>query len=207
VTVKVAWESIQSDIAVCTRCKFDLPQIKVNCPPNLIFPDRISPPRHVKVLFVGVAPPEKGRHFYTDRSDKLLLGVFRTLGNLDRPCGGLEDFIDRGYFLVHACKCAIQGTTKPSKKAALLCSSIHLKAEVESLLPNAICFLSKKIGVPVMEALIGSWGGPRQVEAGETVKVSVRGKSIVCMATLYPARGHEKITRKHLNELFQQIGL
>jgi len=60
----------------------EVPQERVQCPPGTFFPEPLRPPRPLKILFVGVAPPRKGRHFYSDPDDGLRRGLFRVLGEL-----------------------------------------------------------------------------------------------------------------------------
>src|SRR2546425_4401951 len=118
----------QNQIASCTLCKKEFPRIKVDCPPGLLYP---RPPQPVKILFVGVAPPQKGRHFYcTNINDNLRRGLFAVLNQLKWPCKDLNDFFRYGFFLVHTAKCAIQGTTKPCLHVSRFCSSHHLKREI-----------------------------------------------------------------------------
>lgn len=68
-TIRDCWAQIQMDVASCVRCGAALPEVGVECPPGPLYPLGIEPPDPVRVLFVGVAPPENGCHFYTDPSD------------------------------------------------------------------------------------------------------------------------------------------
>jgi hypothetical protein len=120
-----------------------------------------TPPSRVRVLFVGVAPPTKARHFYTDPSDNLRRGLFAVLNELGRPCHDIHSFIARGFFLVHTAKCAIRGTTAPDVRVSKFCSSIHLRKEIECVAPDGLCFLSKNVGFPVYENLASGWGTAR----------------------------------------------
>lgn len=117
------WAQLQADVAGCTRCHAELPDVHVECPPGVLYPQGIQPPVPVRVLFVGAAPPENGRHFYTDPSDNLRRGLFDVLELLGRPCHTVNTFIERGFFLVHTAKCAIRGTTKPDLGVSKLCAS------------------------------------------------------------------------------------
>ena len=69
---------IHSQIANCTDCKqaFKAEAFTVSCPPGEIYP---TPPAEVKLLFVGVAPPSPGKHFYSDPNDGLKHGLFSIL--------------------------------------------------------------------------------------------------------------------------------
>jgi uracil-DNA glycosylase len=143
----------ENEAAGCELCRKHLTHIRVDCPPGLILPPNVSPPEPLKVLFVGVAPPEKGRHFYTASHDNLRSGLFRTLTELGWPCRRVVEFLDHGFLLLHTAKCAIEGTTSPSLLVSQLCASHHLKREIELLHPEAVCWLSKKIGYPVCKSL------------------------------------------------------
>lgn len=100
------------DVISCARCGAVLPGVDVECPPGPLYPLGIESPDPVRVLFVGVAPPENGRHFYTDPSDNLRRGLFDVLRQLGRPCPTVNAFIGRGFFLVHTAKCAIKAHVK-----------------------------------------------------------------------------------------------
>jgi len=71
-------------------------------PPGLPYPEDIVLPSPIRVLFIGVAPPENGRHFHTDPSDNLRRGLLAVLEDLGRPCIDVHGFLARGFFLVHA---------------------------------------------------------------------------------------------------------
>ena len=81
------WAHLQADVAGCTRCRTDLPRASVECPAGLLYPQDIQPPDSVRVLFLGVAPPKTGHHFYTDESDNLRRGLFDVLRQLSEPRG------------------------------------------------------------------------------------------------------------------------
>jgi hypothetical protein len=207
VIVRNCWPQIQLDVAECTCCGATLPNVSVECPPGLLYPQGITPPDSVRVLFVGVAPPRSGLHFYTDASDNLRRGLFDVLGQLGRPCGTVGDFIARGFFLVHTAKCAIRGTTKPNLGVSKLCASTHLRREIECLVPDGMCFLSKNIGFPVCSDLLPLWGAPTRVEFGQVTTVIVKGKPAQAVATAWPGRGHEALTKVHVQSLFCSLGV
>ena len=156
--MKRTWSQLQTIVSTCTLCSTALPSIPVECPPAVLYPAGIVPPTPVKILFVAVAPPKTGIHFYTDPYDNLKRGLFQVLTCLQHPCRTLNDFLGYGYFLVHTAKCAIQDTTSPDIAVSSLCAKTHLKAEIEDLLPDAICWLSKNISYPVCRELTGLWG-------------------------------------------------
>ena len=205
--MKDYWAELQGEIANCARCDSQLPEACVDCPPGLIYPQGIKPPKPVRVLFVGVAPPKRGSHFYTNPSDNLRRGLFRVLEQLGRPCGDVEGFVARGFFLVHTAKCAIRGTTKPDLQVSEFCSSVHLIKEIECLAPAGLCFLSKKVGFPVYAGLSAHWGFPGLPEFGKLNTLIVNDSSVQVMATAWPGRGHEELTRQHVESLFCHLGL
>jgi|SRR5438876_1963128 len=201
------WADLQAAVAGCTRCDSGLPDADVDCPPGVLYPTDIAPPSRVRVLFVGVAPPANGHHFYTDPSDNLRRGLFDVLHELGRPCRDLEGFITRGFFLVHTAKCAIRDTTAPDIRVSKFCSSIHLQREIECLAPDGLCFLSKKIGFPVCQDLARRWGSPGRVAFGTLTTLAVGDRPIDVIATAWPGRGHEALTRAHVQALFCRLGL
>jgi hypothetical protein len=161
-TVRDCWFQLQAGeggVAGCTRCRTEISRVEVECPPGLLYPPGCEPPDAVRVLFVGVAPPKTGRHFYTDPADNLRRGLFDILRELDRPCRDVPDFLARGFFLVHTAKCAIRGTTKPNLRVSRCCGATHLRREIECLMPDGICFLSKNIAFPVSTDLLPRWVG------------------------------------------------
>ena len=157
----------------------------------------------MKILFVAVAPPKTGVHFYTDFHDGLRRGLFRVLTCLQRPCQTLNDFLSYGYFLVHTAKCAIRNITSPDIEVSSLCAKTYLKAEIETLLPDTICWQSKNISYPVCEELVSLWGYPN-VPFGKVTLVAIGGKQIRFLPTMWPCRGWEKETQAHLSLLLPE---
>jgi len=126
---------------------------------------------------------------------------------LGKPCSDISSFIADGFFLVHTAKCAIRGTTSPDLKVSQFCASLHLRREIECLEPNGLCFLSKNVGLPVCQALLAQWGSPRGVEFGELTSVVVGQKLVQLIVTAWPGRGHERLTKVHLQSLFSRLGM
>lgn len=201
------WPHLRVEVAGCTRCSTDLPDVRVECPPGVLYPPGIEPPDPLRVLFVGVAPPETGRHFYTDQSDNLRRGLFDVLRQLGRPCRTVPDFIEHGFFLVHTAKCAIRATTRPNLGVSRLCASTHLWREIECLAPDGLCFLSKNIGFPVCVDLSPRWGAPGSLQFGEVSTMVVDGKLVQVVATAWPGRDHKPLTKVHVQLLFCGLGL
>jgi len=198
------WQILQDEISVCEVCRQQFPTIRVDCPPGLILPPDLTPPNPVKILFVGVAPPEKGRHFYTASQDNLRDGLFKTLTELGRPCRSMTDFLAHNFLLLHTAKCAIKGTTSPNLSVAQFCAVQHLKREIELLRPEAVCWLSKSVGYPVCRTLSQKWGTPK-VPFGTVFSVSILGRDTRFIATNWPGRGWEKDTKEHLRRLLDTL--
>jgi hypothetical protein len=120
----------------------------------------------------------------------------------------VPDFIERGFFLIHTAKCAIQGTTKPNLRVSKLCASTHLCREIECLAPDGLCFLSKNIGFPVFVSLSPRWGAESRVPFGELTTIIVGHKSVQAIATTWPGREvHKPHAKAHLRSLFESLGL
>jgi len=206
-SLDLEWNALQMEIAQCVLCTKRFPE--VDCPPGRIPPANLPPPDWIKVLFIGVAPPHKGCHFYTDPKDRLRKGLFKILKELGHPCDGVDaldftPFLDSHFYLIHAAKCAIRGTSKPSVDVSRFCSSHHLKREIEVLQPNAVCWLSKNVCYPVCQSLNREWGTGRGVPFGEATSVTMGGRNIYFLATKWPGRGGEEDTRMHLDELLKR---
>src|SRR5262245_15700656 len=112
------WDQLQDKVLSCHLCEKQFPLIPVNYPPGQIYPTYEEIPKRIKVLFIGIAPPQKGRHFYSDSHDKLRSGLFGVLESLGYLCSTIPDFHRLGFFLIHCAKCAIKGTTKPSEQVS-----------------------------------------------------------------------------------------
>ena len=205
--MRTCWDELQGEVGKCTRCKPQLPDVSVNAPPGLLYPAGVRPPDPLRVLFIGVAPPENGRHFYTDPADRLGRGLFKVMTELGRSCGDISTFVASGFFLVHTAKCAIRGTTSPDLKVSKFCASLYLRREIECLEPDGLCFLSKNIGLPISRALSAQWGFTGGVEFGKPIHVALGQKLVHLVATAWPGRGHEHLTKVHLQALFRRLGM
>lgn len=200
-----SWDQIQDEMSSCCLCEKRFPHIKVNCPPGKIYPRYEEVPKRIKVLFIGVAPPQKGRHFYSDSHDKLRSGLFEVLASLGYPCHNIADFYRHEFFLIHCAKCAIDGTTKPSLQISLFCAFEHLKREVEALMPDAICWLSKNVGWKVCKKLLPHWAVLQRIGFGEVGKGRLKSKSVLMLSTMWPGRGWEQQTKEHINKLLTDL--
>lgn len=202
ITLRSRWDALQDMVSSCRRCEIDLPAISVDCPPRLLYPDGVKPPNPVRILFVGVAPPKTEHSFHTNPSDNLWLGLSSVLQELQRPCATLGAFYDRGFFLLHTAKCSIKSTTSPNLEVSLLCSSVHLGKEIDCLMPEAVCWLSKNVCFPVAQDEAARRGLSSRLPFGVPVAVPIRDKLVPFLATTWPGRGWQETTSRHLELLF-----
>jgi len=178
---------VHKQIAACSDCrqKFEGENFTIICPPGLLYPTPLS---KVTVLFVGVAPPYLGKHFYSDPNDGLRRGLFSVLRQCRRECFSVEQFHGHGFYLSHAAKCPIEGTPYPQKKVCQFCTSKHLVNEIRAIQPEAVCFLSKTTGLSSCKQLLNSFGCSQSVKAGSKFRVSMWGKPIWILVTGWPGR-------------------
>jgi hypothetical protein len=88
------------------------------------------------------------------------------------------------------------------------CSSQHLRREIELLKPDSMCWLSKGVGYPVAQELYLQWSGQKgNLTFGKVSSVQIAGKKVLLLATTWPGRGHEEVTRQHLRNLFRELKL
>jgi uracil-DNA glycosylase len=179
--------------------------VPVDCPPGLLYPSDVIPPDPSRILFVGVAPPERARHFYTDPHDKLRLGLFRVLAAVGVRLTSIPDFLGQGFFLVHTAKCGIQGTHKPNLRVSEACSQRFLAREIDLLRPSAICGLSANIVHPVLRQLSDDWKLDSPLTLGRLSWAVIVGRRCAVMTTKYPTMQWEEETRTHLGELLRAL--
>ena len=95
----------------------------------------------------------KGRHFWSNATDALRIGLFGVLDGLLRSqlrtlngrskTAADDDFRDRKFFFVHSCKVRpVPATlTAPPDAVIASCARRHLVEEIVALGPRAVCFL------------------------------------------------------------------
>jgi uracil-DNA glycosylase len=198
------WNSFQMEIAQCQECSSRWPDV-VKRP--LQVGEIPNPPSRVSVLFVGVAPTpdegtSRGGHFYASTRDLLRRGLFALLEekyecalNSLSLSEGNTAFHKLGFFFVHAAKVRPISKSAPPQPLLKFCAQRHLRAEINFLHPQAICFLGKTNLSTVVKDLFGHPFGPRPQQAtlGEWT-------GPVVMA-LQPRRGWKKSTRETLNQV------
>jgi hypothetical protein len=199
----VNWTNLQGEMANCTLCRGQFSEVSVQCPPGKLYPD---PPRAVKILFVGVAPPRKGDHFYSNPSDKLRINLFPLLSSLDYQCRSPSEFLSHGFFLTHTAKCSVAGTWRANLALSLFCATQFLRQEIDLLKPQSVCILSKNVGPKVADYLSRSWGNGSGPDTGTVADIRITNGRTYLLVTSQPVRGWgEKYTQKHLAALLKKL--
>ena len=180
-------EQVHETITVCCDCKreFRSAKFSVVCPPGRLYP---TPPQNVTVLFIGVAPPRAGEHFYTLANDGLQRGLFSVLSECGFECRTIDDFHAHGFYLSHTAKCPIAGTPKPKREVCVFCTSKYLPAEIHALQPDAVCFLSKTNGLASCAVSARALGYREDVRPSVPFQLSMAGKVIRVLVTGWPGR-------------------
>ncbi|NGZ09854.1 MAG: hypothetical protein CV088_10775 [Nitrospira sp. LK70] len=197
----ISWQALQSEVTSCVACRTAISELPVDCPPGLIYPHGVVPPDPLRILFIGVAPPKRGCHFYTDPHDNLRLGLFRVLASIGVRLTSISDFLDQGFFLVHTATCGIQGTHKPDHRVSEACARRFLAREIDVLCPVAICGLSANIVHPVLLDIGNDWTMDQPLALGRLSRAVVNGRQYTIMATKYPTMQWEVEMRMHIGEL------
>ena len=71
----------------------------------------------------------------------------------------------------------------------------------------AYAFSARNVGFPVFKDLASEWGVAGRLEFGALSTLVLRGKPTDVIATAWPGRGHEVLTRAHVQALFCRLGL
>jgi hypothetical protein len=81
---------------------------------------------------------------------------------------GNRRFFDAGLFFVHAAKVRPIRDSSPPDSCMQYCARHHLRAEIEYIAPNAVCFLGETHARPAAEELFGRNVGaePRKARIG-----------------------------------------
>lgn len=206
------WSALQEQIAGCMDCVHGWPNEVVR---PLAVSETPSPPERIKLLFIGVAPTaadgkNQGSHFYSTAGDSLRVGLFKLLdgppfglGLLPANRMGLREgnsaFHEAGFFFVHAAKVRPIRENAPPVEAILFCAKRHLRAQIELLLPGAVCFLGKNSLTSVAMEVFGRavTGGPVDVRLG-------RWRGCAAVAD-QPIRGRERKTRPVVEGLLARL--
>lgn len=196
------WITIQRAIAGCHDCIRGKPDLVAKPLGVGEIPD---PPSTLDVLFVGVAPPalkgkHRGRHFWSNASDPLRIGLFGVLDeflgsqlralNRRNKVAADDAFCDRKLFFVHSCKVRpIPADLKaPPDDVIASCARLHLVEEIVALQPRAVCFLGHNTATAA--ALLGLTTDDR-IATAKLMSVSGDWNGLA-MATVQPIRGAEK---------------
>ncbi|HEU5322362.1 MAG TPA: uracil-DNA glycosylase family protein, partial [Methylomirabilota bacterium] len=131
----------------------------VDRPPNLYAYPRAEEP--VEIIFIGWNPPRPFGGFWSDPGDRLRRAIFQSLrdvgviGAESRESDFVEDFLRLGFYFLHAVKCWSRprypgfGRDVRNRRSRRIlgqpllkiCASCHLKDELDSLRPSAVCAL------------------------------------------------------------------
>jgi hypothetical protein len=120
-------------------------------------------PAHLRLLFIGEAPPASGRFFYHGDS-----GLYRATRNAFRavhPSMTDADFLPvfqaTGCYLIDACLQPIDQLDPASRRAACLAGERFLSRTIDKLQPPAIVTVVRSIRGNVERAAAGAeWHGP-----------------------------------------------
>jgi uracil-DNA glycosylase len=155
--------TLSEEIDACQECRnlASYGRLETDDKPYLVF--RVDknwkpPDRSVNVLFIAESPPwdrnGKQPYFYNDGDERhagLRKEVLKHL-NLEH----LEEFRDKGYFLIDAIKCRLSKKDKSSVPSAVLerCSSKFLGREIRVLKPKVIFVLGNSAKTALQGLLV-----------------------------------------------------
>lgn len=201
-----ALKSAHLAIARCCDCRKQFPsaQFKVICPPGNLYP--YLPRTDVEVLFVSVAPPRPGKHFYSSANDGLRNGLYAVLLGCGYKCSSVEQFHDYGFYLSHCAKCPIADTPYPEEIVCVFCSSQHLIAEITAIRPKAICFLSKTNGLSSCIKIAEMFGHIEPIEPRKIFEITVKDLSTEVLVTGWPGRRGLSSCRHDVKSLLTRKG-
>lgn len=181
------WHQIQGAADECTACQAG-GLSEIACPRNSIGVN--PPPRNVTCLFVSWNPPRPdSKNFWNDERDNLRGSLLGILGVAD-----IDGFLSKGFFLVHALKCAtkqpgeLQSGKRLTRVALSLCVPNYLKQEVSLLAPSRICLL----GAVAKQAFglfcddVRIWDASPKM--GESRRIRLGYGEVDCLYTCLPVR-------------------
>jgi len=199
------------------------------------FPGVVRPPalsayplaaRRIETLFIGWNPPRPFGGFWSvDGPDNLreeLHGILRILGRFRAPRPNedfLAEFLDSGYYFVHAVKCwsaaKYPGFGRGAKRSAraemgepLLeaCAKAHLQDELRALDPARVCALGE-LAYCALRVLDEGLDPAARPSEGRTFIRGVRTVLYTCFPSGNLVRGRRarEYTRDHLGRLFGAI--
>jgi hypothetical protein len=194
-----------TDYSTCQSCAA-LVRHGADCPPA-IRPYPAVSVRPVRLLLVGWNPPRPGGGFWAlDTPDRLrttLHGIFQRLGlsTAPTPAAFLEDFQQRGFYLIHAIKCFSRPTLprQPTPRHALVqgCVGAHLAEDLACLQPERVCLLGD---VPrrALAQICPDLDTGAGVKEGQAQRVWLNSREVAVLTTCFPNRWHQAITERHL---------
>lgn len=184
------WEGLQSRADKCTACAELTPEIA--CPRTSI--GIAAPTNPVNCLFVSWNPPSKSKtetqasdNFWNNSSDILrnnLLGILKLKNTVE--------FLDKGFFLIHAVKCAtkspgtLQADSDLSKLVLGTCVPQYLEKEVKEVASPRICLLGAiaKEGFGIFCPDANGWAAKPTMGQSKLIKLSYG--EVDCLYTCLP---------------------
>ncbi|MBI3825584.1 MAG: hypothetical protein HY294_06295 [Candidatus Rokubacteria bacterium] len=179
----------------------------------------------MRVVFIGWNPPKPYRGFwFLDEHDNLRGELHTVLLRLRRvtahaPDGWfLEEFLEAGYYFVHAVKCWAKAKYPGFGRGAVprdrrnigeplarACAAAHLCEELRRLAPKRVCALGE-LAYCALRALQPDLDPKARPTEGRRFELSVDGINVPLLYTSFPSsspvRGRQlrDFTRGHLEE-------
>jgi len=120
-------------------------------------------PAHLRLLFIGEAPPASGRFFYRRDSGlyRAMRDAFRVLDSSVTDENFLAVFQRTGCYLIDLCPHPVDRLDQRSRRAACLASVALLSRRIKRLQPQRIVTLVRSIRDDVVRATRrAGWHGP-----------------------------------------------
>jgi hypothetical protein len=104
-------------------------------------------PAHLRLLFIGEAPPVSGRFFYRRDSGlyRAIRDSFRILDASITDATFLDVFRASGCYLIDVCPDPVDHRDPPSRRASCLASEIALSRKIKGLRPPTIVTMVRSI--------------------------------------------------------------
>jgi hypothetical protein len=173
-------------------------------------------PRRIRVLFLAESPPQRTKngkepYFFRDESrpehgrSTIFWALAEVLGlakefrwdfewakshRAESKSRLLGEFMDRGYWLVDAAKCAVNGVASQSKRDQVLhrCCETWTSKEVRLLDPEGIVVIKTSVW-PIAKPLIRSWGLSNRLLNEQPIP--------------YPNQGHQRTFHDRMQALIR----
>jgi hypothetical protein len=190
-------------LELCDRCRCFEGKIAVDKPYLRFQVEEKWRPDTVKVLFIAESPPwDKERYFYKldmmGNGTNLQKELFRYLG-----ISSLEEFKDRGYFLIDAIKCRLNkrsGKEHVPQTVLDACREAFLQQEIQDLKPEVIFVL----GNSAKKALQNLPAFKQIADHKVTDGFDEILHGIMVILSVYPGgktRGHTQVIKKAFSKI------